>query len=215
MALAIGISISVNSWNQLIYFYSFSSERDPAAIKAVFDFSHLEGRALEMASRDPLMANAKITVAQDDVEVSLGHFVTKDLSGKPEFACRIFDRVEMTFLASDQAVGGAPSQMIVEAPCKMGKDVNRISEVSIPMAKIMSQKPGDKELQFLDGKNLFVSFENIGAQWPQKWYLENVRLKDTSHPGHQVQVSRKNIPETKLHPVSFYWRSQRVPSSKR
>ena len=204
LSLAIGVTIAVRSWKGMVFWFT-DSHRNPAAIKKVFDFSHLEGRALEMASYKRLVADALVVDDKENIGVELGHFVIKDNQNRRQFACDVYNRVELIFESADMSVSGEPSIMKVEASCNADKDINRINTVWIPMKKILLEKEGDIELQYRDHDNLYVSFSNIGDRWPRAWMLSNVKMYNEEDFSKILQIDRAQMRDIMKKPLTLVW----------
>lgn len=204
VTLVIGATIAIHSWKGMVYWYPDKS-RNPAAIKKVFDFSHLEGRALEMASYKRLVADAKTLDDEENIGIELGHFVVKDPSNNRQFACDIYNRVELVFESADMSVSGEPSIMKVEADCQVNKDINRINTVWIPMKKILKEKEGDIELDYRERGNIHLTFLNIGDRWPRAWMLSNVRMFNEDDFGKILQINKVQMREIVNRPLTLVW----------
>ncbi|MCB0355889.1 MAG: hypothetical protein KDD40_02720 [Bdellovibrionales bacterium] len=202
--VALGMTVAIRSWKGMVYWYPEKS-RNPAAIKKVFDFSHLEGRALEMASYKRLVVDALVTDDTDSLGVELGHFVVKGLNDQRQFACDVYNKVELVFESADMSVSGEPSKMKVEADCNVHKDINRIDTVWIPMRKILQEKEGDKELQFTEKGGVHLTFYNIGDRWPRAWTLSNVKLYNDDDFSKMLQIDRSQMREILNKPLTLLW----------
>lgn len=158
------------------------SARTPAAIRKVYDFSELDGRALNQASKQRLIAGFEVTREADEIGVRLGHFVVAGADGEKVFACDRFDRVVLTFEGEGVAVNGDKPRMDVEGPCEPDQDINRISPLWIPVARITAEPVHDGEQVYENrGHNLRVNFSNVADQWPPQWVLTSVRLKNAGN----------------------------------
>ncbi|MCB0390590.1 MAG: hypothetical protein KDD58_04840 [Bdellovibrionales bacterium] len=204
LSIVIGASIAVRSWKGMIFWFT-EKGRDPAAIKKVFDFSHLEGRALEMASYKRLVADAVLTEDKENIGIELGHFVVKDDKNHRQFACDIYNRIELTFESADMSVSGEPSIMKVEANCTANEDINRINTVWIPMNKILKEKEGDIELQFRERGLIYINFKNIGDRWPRAWMLSNVKMYNEENFGKLLQIDRQQMQDIMKKPLTLVW----------
>lgn len=196
--------VVTDSWGGMIYFFP-ENERDPAAIGKVFDFSHLEGRALQMASQKRLLAEAQILKEESRIGIELGHFITKNQRGSQILACHLYDQVQLSFVSADMAVAGKPTRLIVTAPCSSGADVNHIETIWIPMASIMADRPGDRELQIMHPQELNIKIENSGDQWPQAWSLDSVRLFNKLDESKQIEVTAERVRHLLPKPIAFSW----------
>jgi hypothetical protein len=161
---------------------SHTNEREPAAIPRIYDYSHLEGEALQRASKDRLIGAAKIIHVGDAEGLELGHFVTKNKDGQNVGACEIYDKVEMTFFAGGMAVSGDSPTMTVSGPCVPADNINVISPLMIPYSKILNLPVKDQEINDSEesGSGVSVSFKNVSDSWPQLWILQTVKLTNSS-----------------------------------
>ena len=205
MAVALGLSVSIKSWDGMVYFYTSDNSRSPAAIRRGFDFSHLDGVALTMASQERIMDEARVLLRDKEMGVELGHFVVRDRSGAKEFACQAFDRIELVFHAAELAVSGEPTRMTVQGPCRVGKDINRIDPLWVPVRKVLEEKSGNVELQYLEEAPVTLGFQNMGGEWPLKWNLEQVRLYNSADSTMQLIVDRHQIHKLSKNPVIMNW----------
>ena len=208
VAAMIGAFVSLRSWDGISYYYLDDNKRHPAAVRKVFDFSHLEGGALKIASQKRLLSDARVVALGDkgSIGVELGHFITRGENGGKQFACHAYDRVELTFFAKGMAIAGERPLMIVEADCRIGDDINRISAIPIPVAKILKETPGELELQYLETNPVLIRFDHVVGQWPKEWSLYSVRLYNQSDLGREVRIDNPQIQEISAdHEVKMQW----------
>ncbi|MBX2988257.1 MAG: hypothetical protein KF802_10195 [Bdellovibrionaceae bacterium] len=162
----------------LVFFSTdrFQIARDPAAIRQVYDFSHLRGSALDVAMKERLIAGIEVDRQTDRVGLGMGHFAFVNASGEKTLGCREFGKVAMRFEAEGMVVNGERPAMEVEGACEFSDDLARVSPLYIPVARILGEKPADGEFQFRDGKEITVRFANLSDEWPRKWVLVSVRM---------------------------------------
>ncbi|PWU22371.1 MAG: hypothetical protein C5B49_00695 [Bdellovibrio sp.] len=151
------------------------SVRDPAAIRKVYDFSSLEGSALSQASKQRIIAGFQVSKMGDNLGIGLGHFVVRGEDGEKQFACQKYHRVQLSFEGEGIAVAGLKPEMRIEGPCVEGEDINQISPLLVPVARILSQPVADGEFDFNDLHSR-VRFSNVSDQWPLSWSLTAVKL---------------------------------------
>lgn len=171
------------------------SSRDPAAIKKVYDFSHLQGSALDFAAKQRLIEGAKVVHDRQDVGVELGHFVVKGNDGQKQFACQHYSRIVLQFQGEGVAVAGELPQMEVEGACEISPDINSIAAVWIPVSKILGEPVSDGEFDFREGKLARLKFTNVSDQWPKMWQLRSVRLVDPSGAHSEVTIQTSELKE--------------------
>ena len=135
--------------------------RDPAAIQRVFDFSRLEGNALNFALKQRLVSGAKVLKGEGGIGIALGHFVVRSDDGQKEFACQRYSKVVLFFEGVGMAVSGESPKMEVEGNCEISADINSISPLWIPVARILGEKVADQEFDFRDEHPVKVSFSNV------------------------------------------------------
>lgn len=205
--LGLGGAVAWFSDEGVTYVY-IGNSRQPAAIRRVFDFSHLNGNDLTIASRNRLLADAKLFKTESSIGIELGHFVVKGTSGKKEFACQSFDYIELVFMAQGIAESGQSPRMFIKGECRMGKDISRMAPIWIPMAEVMSQAPSSDVIQYHD-RRLTLWFENIGSIWPQNWTLESARLFGEGINTHEMRIDRKKVNEIAKGKISFMWDSSK------
>lgn len=159
---------------------NFSGSRDPAAIRKSYDFSELDGVALSQATKQRLIAGAKILKESANVGVELGHFVVRGEAGDKTFACNKYSQVILQFEGDGMAVAGQKPVMEVEGACEISADINRISPLWIPVAKILGEPVAEGEFDFREERPIKVKFSNVSDQWPVAWVLKGVKLQAAS-----------------------------------
>ena len=206
-AILFTYQISINSWDQQVFFYTSDSQenRKPASIRKRFDLSNMEGTQLMNQSQERLLATAKILMNQENVGIELGHFVAKNHLGHKDFACKAFNKITLVFKAGDMLVSGAPPEMTVSGPCNYGKNNSRISALWIPMADILKQKTGNRRLEMIKGSNVAIEFSNMGDEWPRVWGLASVQLSKSNKPGKEIFIDEQRISEITKKPLTFFW----------
>lgn len=171
------------------------TDRNPAAIKKVYDFSHLQGSALIYATKQRLLEGANLVKDQNDIGVELGHFVIKGEDGQKEFACQRFSRVIMAFEGEGSATAGELPQMEVEGQCEISKDINKMAAVWIPVSRILGEQVADGEFDYRDGHPSKLKFANVSDRWPQTWRLKSVQLIDPSGAYGEVTIPSQELKE--------------------
>jgi hypothetical protein len=155
--------------------------RDPAAIRQIYDFTHLRGTALEVAAKERIMQGFDIAKSADEVAFTIGHFAFINASGEKTFACREYGKLILNFEADGMAVSGERPQMTVHANCEISTDLALINPMRLPIAEIFSQKPADGEFEFHEaGKVSLVRFSHLSDEWPRKWILVGVQMSGTT-----------------------------------
>jgi hypothetical protein len=194
----------MKSWDGMVYWYP-ENYRNPAAINRVFDFSHLEGSALMMASQKRLLEDARVVETEDQVGIELGHFVVKDSRDNRKFACDVYNKLELRFESADMSVSGDPSVMYIEADCNADKNTNKIQTLWIPMQKILQEKEGDIELQFPNQSKAHFKFQNIGDRWPRAWTLTKIRMYNEFEVSVSLEMDHEQMKKISDRPVTLIW----------
>lgn len=184
--------------------------RDPAAIKRTYDFSGLDGSALAKAQKQRLLAGAKVvrekTGEVSAVGVELGHFVLKGEDGQKAFACQKYEKIQLTFVGEGTAVNGELPKMEVEGLCEMSADINSISPIWIPVAKILGEPVGDGEFSFHEGKTVLLRFANVTDQWPTTWQLQSLTLSSNEKVGETVVIPQAELRQFLPKPMLLDWK---------
>jgi len=155
----------------------YQVNRDPAAVRNSFDFSHLSGEKLHEAAKQRLLSGFEMKKGPEGASFALGHFVFVNAQGEKKFACQEFSKVSLIFEAEGVSVAGDRPSMEVEGHCEFSKDMAKINPLLLPIAKIMGEKPGDGEFQFNENNAVIVRFTNVPEEWPHTWLLKSVKLK--------------------------------------
>lgn len=178
--------------------------RDPAAVRANFDFSHLQGEKLNTAIKQRLLTGLEFRKRTDGASIGLGHFLFLDQRGEKKLACQEFGKVVVAFVADGMSVGGEKPEMEIEGRCEYSPDMARINPLYLPIAKIVGERPGDGEFQFNEGSAVTVRFTNLPEEWPRTWLLKSVKLVNDS--GSQaVVVESEEVARYLGHPMVFSW----------
>lgn len=176
----------------------FARQRDPAAIRQVFDFSRLRGSALEIAVKERLISGLDIYKSEEGFGLSLGHFAFQKENGEKTLGCQHFSKVIMNFEAEGYAVSGNKTSMEIEGHCEYSTDLARINPLVVPMLKILAEKPGDGDFNFQQGKAISLKFLNVPEEWPRKWVLIGVRIEGS---GQSISVDRNEVAQILGHPL--------------
>ncbi|GIL18825.1 MAG: hypothetical protein BroJett040_25760 [Oligoflexia bacterium] len=207
---ALGVFITYQSQsfkNSNLALSSSSPSRDPAAIKKVYDFSHLDGSALDSASKQRLISGTRVHSQNGDVGVELGHFVVRGDGGAKLFACQKYSSVTLQFEGDGVATGGEKPSMEVEGNCEISADINSIAPLWIPVARILGEPVSDGEFDYRDEKPIRVRFSNVVDQWPPVWRLISVKLSDRQNSQGDVIIDEKELKKISDRPVFVDFRS--------
>lgn len=172
---------------------SSTPSRDPAAIKKVYDFSNLDGSALDQASKQRLISGAKLIRESQDIGVELGHFVLRGPNGEKTFACQMYSKIVLVFEGDGMASAGEKPAMEVEGNCEISADINAISPLWIPVARIMGEPVAEGDFDYRDGRPARVHFSHVREEWPKVWRLRAVRLSNTYQQGSEVTIEDQEL----------------------
>ena len=178
--------------------------RTPAAIPKTFDYSHLEGAALETAVQRRLLTGTEFIKSNDGIELHMGHFVTNDSSGQPAYACDVFNYVVFQFEAEGFAVAGERPSLAVEGPCVMATTVVEMVPLIIPIEKVLKEKPGNVELNYMNGVAISLKFTNMTEEWPTQWVLSGIKIYNRED-GRSVIVDQKSVRALASEPLTMTW----------
>lgn len=154
----------------------FVGGRDPAAVRASYDFSHLRGSALNSAMKGRALAGLSVHKTSSDVGLALGHFTLVNPAGEKTLACREYEKIQLAFEAEGVSVDGNKPVMEVEGECRFTEDLAFVQPVMIPVSKILGEKPADGEFRFMEGQDVAVRFSHVLDEWPRRWILTDVRF---------------------------------------
>jgi hypothetical protein len=180
------------------------TSRNPAAIPKMFDYTNLEGQALESAVQRRLLTGTEFTKMDGGFELHLGHFVTNDTNGRPAFACEVFNRVTFTFEADGFATGGERTTLVVEGPCEMSTNISEMRPLLIPVETVLNEKPGNVELQYMNGTPVSLKFSNMPDEWPRQWVLSGIKIYNRED-GRSFIVDQKNLRKLASAPLTMTW----------
>lgn len=185
--LVAGCHTAFNSMQGTFYVSNsrYISVRNPALVQKWTAYSELKGKAWNLLSRDRLLAEAFPIKEESRTGFVFGHFITQDADGKKYFACDLYNKIQLTFVAEGVMEGGEFAKMKVEAPCHASKDLNTLEPVWIPAPSFNSEST-----------NVNVSYTNLPSEMPREWVLEEVQLAHDSKVGISVRPIR---------PMSLTW----------
>jgi hypothetical protein len=175
----------------------FISARDPAAIRQVYDFSHLRGSALDVAMKERMVAGLEVFRESERIGLGIGHFAFVNGGGEKTLGCREFGKVMMTFEAEGVVVNGERPMMQVEGACEFSEDLAKVNPLYIPVSRILGERPADGEFQFREGKEVTVRFSNLSDEWPRKWILVGMTMNGTRA---DFSVDRNDLNKILGHP---------------
>jgi hypothetical protein len=181
-----------------------TTPRVPAAIPKVFDYTHLEGEALETAVQRRLLSGTEFTKADEGIELHVGHFVTNDGEGHPAFACDVYNRVTFIFEAEGFATGGERPTLTVEGPCEMGENVSEMKALLVPVEKVLSEKPGNLELSYAEAGAVSMKFTNMSEDWPRQWVLSGIKIFNRDD-GRSIILDQKSMRKLSSNPLTMIW----------
>lgn len=193
-----GYNLVFSTTNEALY------QRDPAAIKNSFDFSHLRGEKLFVAAKQRLMAGLELGKNlpgnPSEARIGLGHFVFSNEQGEKRLACQEFGKVSLSFEAEGVSVGGDKPLMEIEGRCEFSADMTKINPLHLPIAKILGERPGDGEFEFNEKSKVTVRFSNLPDTWPRTWLLKSVKLVNENNAS-SIMVESDEVAEYLGHPM--------------
>jgi hypothetical protein len=210
-AATVGSAVSMCAYDGLIFVSNhkyLANERNPAAIRKVFDYSHFDGEPLKVRSLKRLISDAQVIAQQSQVGIELGHFVTKGEGGRGQLACDYYNRVTLKFEGEGVFEGGEKPVMTVEAPCQISADINRIETIWIPHLRLMAenkQPAASIEASFPDQSGVQFKFDNMTSVWPKEWTLISVRLYSDAVSGREVMMGKSDITEIIEKPLTLHF----------
>lgn len=157
----------------------YISVRNPALVQKLTAYSELKGKAWNLLSRDRLLSEAFPIKEEKRTGFVFGHFITQDAEGKKYFACDLYDKIQLSFIADGVVEGGEFTRMKVEAPCHASKDLNTLEPVWIPSPSSASEPSAVK-----------ISYSNLPSEMPREWVLEEIQLSHDSKVGISVHPKR-------------------------
>lgn len=202
-AIGLGVATVDNSWDGVAYYY-LGEGRKPAAVRKEMDFSHLEGSALKLASQDRLLSDAIFKKTESNLEVQLGHFLTKDDRGGKVFACQYYDRVELSFKAVGLANAGISPKLKLDAKCKIGLDIGKMASIKIPTQTLLKKQPQDFKFEISNSES--IEFYDLVAPWPTQWELESAKLYHSINSNRLLSITAESIiKQNGGQPIQMVW----------
>lgn len=167
----------------LALFFSISEDlsiqRDPAAIDGkVFQLTSLSSAQI----KNQLISKIKIQ------SIVVGEKSLR-LTGFSSALCKTYGQIELQFIADGIAVAGETPQMTIKAPCEAGQDPAEMASITIPIDKIMAEKPKNAEYHF-DGFSSKFSFKNTADEWPRTWVLKTIQFVSGSEKSKLVRMDQ-------------------------
>lgn len=204
-AAFVGCLTALHSW-QGTFFVSnakYVMVRNPAHIQKFAEFTELKGKAWNILSRDRLMAEAFPIRETDRTGLVFGHFIATDSAGKKFFACDLYNRIQLDFVAEGVMEHGEITRMRVEAPCRATKNLNMMEPVWIPHQLILQNKTAPTLALDFPESNLSVQFTNLTTDWPRQWVLQEVKL--TESPERTLHIDYREMSRTAKSPIYLNW----------
>ena len=174
--------------------------RDPAAVRQLYDFSNLSGSDLTHAMKKRLLSAATVIHQQQSLGVELGHFAMAKLTGEKTLACQEFEKVTLRFEAEGVATNGERPVMEVEGACEFSSDMTKINPVFIPVDRVLAEKPGDGEIQYRESKPVTLRFHGVNEEWPTRWLLTSVRLSNAADQK-ELLIDAEEVSQIIGHPM--------------
>ena len=182
-------SVVVGSLMMRTHLSKFQGQRDPAAIRQSYDFTHLQGSNLENAVKDRLVSGLEVYKDDQGLGIGLGHFAFTLNSGEKVLGCRAYKKITFEFEAEGVAVNGEKPTMKLEGQCQYSADLTKINPVWIPVARIFGERPGDDGFDEYE-RPAQVNFKNVADHWPRQWVLIGLTVQGEMG---QVQVDKDEV----------------------
>jgi hypothetical protein len=189
-------------------FVASVATRGPASIQKVFDFSYLEGSALQAAAKDRLSSSISITMSEDKAKalITVGNFALKGELDQRDFACGFYDRLTLTFEAEGVSVDGEKPTLIISSGCEVGSNINYLEPISIPVTKLTQQTPSNTEFKFFDSRlPLAIKLVESPPEWPKKWVLRDLTLTHSKLTSRILNLSTSDLSSSRNHTISMNW----------
>jgi hypothetical protein len=153
--------------------------------------------------RDPAAIQGKVfqitTLTSEEIKNQLQNkiVVTPTFEGKKSIAfsgfssalCKTYSSVEMEFAAEGISVAGEAPTMKITHPCEAAQDPAEMASISLPIEKILGEKPRNAEFSF-DGYKAVVTFTNSADEWPRQWILKRVEFKTSNGENKSASFNR-------------------------
>jgi hypothetical protein len=169
--------------------YRFQTSRDPAAIRQVYDITHLHGSSLDKAMKERMLLGLETFKDDQGFGIGLGHFAFSLDSGEKVLGCRAYEKVILHFEAEGVAVNGEKPTMTVTGKCNYSSDLTKIDPLWIPIAKIFGERPSDGDFSDYD-RPVHITFNNMADEWPRKWVLTSMTVQGEKG---QVDISKYEV----------------------
>lgn len=168
-------------FSSIHFFEGNFNQRNPAAIRQYYDFTNLRGTALEVALKERVISNIEVVKSDQDIGLRLGHFAFTNTDDQKKLGCQEYTQLTLEFESDDAAVNGEKSKMEIIGECQASRDTTMIEPVMIPTLKLLSEKPSDGDIQFMDQKPVAIHLENMPDDWPKKWNLVGVKFSNSQN----------------------------------
>lgn len=203
--LVAGCMTALHSWQGTFYVSNskYVVVRNPAHVQKFAAFTELKGKAWNILSRERLMAEAFPIRESNRTGLVFGHFITQDTSGKKFFACDLYSRIQLEFVAEGVMEGGELTRMTVEAPCRANSDLNRMEPVWIPHELILQNKTAPALVLDFPETSVQVTFSNLTTDWPRQWVLQQVSLTEGAE--RSLRIDFNEIARTAKSPIYLNW----------
>ena len=169
--------------------HKFQAERVPAAVRQVYDITHLHGSPLQEAMKERLLGGLETFKDDQGVGIGLGHFAFSLDSGEKVLGCRAYQKVILSFEAEGVAVNGEKPTMTVEGKCEYSADLKKINPLWIPVAKIFGEKPSEGEFSD-NNRAIKLKFSHVADEWPRQWVLVGMTVQGDKG---RIEISKSEV----------------------
>ena len=189
-------------------FIASSVNRSPSSIQKVFDFSYLQGSALQAAAKERLSSSIYISTSEDKskVTITMGNFVLKNDQDERDFACGFYDRITFLFEAEGIAIDGEKPKLIITSGCEVGSNINYLNPIDIPVEKLRQQALSNTEFKFFEShQSTTIQLIESPPAWPQKWVLKEVKMAHSRVSSRVLNLSPSDWNTDGNHSLTMNW----------
>lgn len=188
-SFTLGVGIFFSTFNKV------TKKRDPAALNGkIYQISDLTSNEI----KEQLHKKIKINPTIDGLK-------NITFSGFSSALCKSYSTIEVEFSAEGIMVAGEAPSMKVSYPCEAGQDPAEMASLTLPIGKILGEKPRNAEFKF-DGYNAVITTLNSADEWPRQWVLKRVEFKNLAGgENKQVTFNRgpASVPEDRPIVIEF------------
>lgn len=176
-SLVIGFSLIQRSHESFQSRQQAQLARDPAAIRAPFDFSGVQGKNALEAIKKRLVTGTRLLRRGELVGIEIGNFVIRGQSGQRIFACEEYQTLRLVFEGDGTIIGGEKPMMTLLSPCEISRtDINRLAAIWLNSQTILASPLGTPSIALNEAGDQVLKFTNVSEEWPRVWALLSIEL---------------------------------------